>query len=47
MVRAGADHQEGCVDDAAKHPAVGQAEHGRSVEDDTVVVVLKRDQELP
>ena len=39
LVRAGADHEERSIDDAAQYPAVGQTEHRWPVEDDTIVMV--------
>ena len=47
LMRARADHQERRVDDAAEHPAVGQAQHGRTIENHAVVMVLERRQQLP
>ena len=47
LMRARPDDQQRRVDDAAEHPAVGQAQHGRPVEDHAVVMVRERDQQLP
>ena len=47
LLRAGPDDHQGPVDDPPEHPAIGEPQHGRAVEDHAVVVVFReRQQEL-